>query len=82
MGKEVWRDMDGYGGRYLVSNLGRIKSIKRTITVSIHGHKMLRKVKGGILVNILNGGYYKIGLRKNPKDKRTVATVHRIMAKT
>ncbi len=25
--KEVWRDVPGYGGKYLVSNLGRVKSM-------------------------------------------------------
>ena len=25
---EVWREIEGYGGKYLVSNFGRIKSLK------------------------------------------------------
>ena len=26
--KEIWKDISGYKGEYLVSNLGRIKSLK------------------------------------------------------
>ncbi|HJX49856.1 MAG TPA: NUMOD4 domain-containing protein [Candidatus Nanoarchaeia archaeon] len=29
--KEIWKDIKGYEGLYLVSNLGRIKSLERTI---------------------------------------------------
>ena len=30
--EETWKDIKGYEGRYQVSNLGRVKSLKRTIT--------------------------------------------------
>src|SRR5699024_11991587 len=29
--EEVWKDIQGYEGRYKVSNLGNVKSIKRTV---------------------------------------------------
>lgn len=29
MSEEVWKDIEGYEGRYQVSNLGRVKSLKR-----------------------------------------------------
>lgn len=29
--KEVWKDIEGYGGNYQVSNFGRIKSVERII---------------------------------------------------
>ena len=29
--KEIWKNIDGFEGKYLVSNLGRIKSIKRNL---------------------------------------------------
>jgi len=29
---EVWKDIKGYEGLYQVSNLGRVKSLERTIT--------------------------------------------------
>ena len=27
--EEVWREIEGYCGKYFVSNMGRVKSIKR-----------------------------------------------------
>ena len=29
---EEWREIEGYGGKYLVSNMGRIKSLKKPTT--------------------------------------------------
>lgn len=29
--KEIWKDIKGYEGLYQVSNLGRVKSLKKTI---------------------------------------------------
>lgn len=28
---EVWKDIKGYEGRYQVSNMGRVKSLERTV---------------------------------------------------
>ena len=30
--KEIWKDIKGYEGRYQVSNMGRVKSLERTVT--------------------------------------------------
>ena len=32
--KEEWKDIEGFEGRYQISNLGRVKSLERTITYS------------------------------------------------
>lgn len=32
MEKEIWNDIDGYEGTYQVSNMGRVRSLDRTIT--------------------------------------------------
>ena len=32
---EIWKDIKGYEGRYQVSNLGNIKSLKRVIVNSL-----------------------------------------------
>ena len=29
--KEIWKDIEGYEGLYQVSNLGRVKSLKRFV---------------------------------------------------
>lgn len=69
MDKEIWKDIKGYEGLYQVSNLGRIKSLERTIK-----HKTcyggIYHVKGKILKpKIEKDGYYRIGLRKNKIKK-------------
>lgn len=51
---ELWKDIEGYEGLYQVSNLGRVKSLK----------------KGKILKQHDNGkGYMQVGLWKNNKGK-------------
>ena len=73
---EEWRDVVGYEGLYMVSNIGNVKSLKRTAkskngsirTVS----EKLRKIdknKSGYLMVILN----KEGKRKGMKIHRLVA---------
>jgi hypothetical protein len=37
-GKEVWKDIKGYEGRYQVSDNGRVKSLERTFIDKL-GHK-------------------------------------------
>lgn len=40
--EEIWRDIKGYEGLYQVSNLGRVKSLERTVIDKI-GRKRLYK---------------------------------------
>lgn len=43
---EVWEDIKGYDGIYMVSNLGRIKSYQREIDMGIKGFRILpEKIK-------------------------------------
>ena len=51
---EVWKDIKGYEGLYQVSNLGRIKSIRRNIIMKVRKDKY---------------GYYQLGLTKNKEQK-------------
>ena len=30
--KEIWKEIEGFNGQYLVSNLGRVKSLERVVT--------------------------------------------------
>ncbi len=34
--KEKWKEIEGFNGQYLVSNLGRVKSLERTIENGIN----------------------------------------------
>ena len=48
MEKEIWKDIDGYGGQYQVSNLGRVRSFRI-------------KSEGVLLVPRMDGcGYYRV----------------------
>ena len=78
MNNEVWKPIKGYENKYEVSNLGRIKSLKRIIKADFHfGNTRTYKerilkvgnVRGYQQVNLLDG---------NSKHKY----VHRLVAET
>ena len=75
---EEWRDIEGYSGRYQVSNMGRVKSLFTYI--SSHGirHEIRKTTifKPGYCGR--NGGYECVGLMKNGKRERH--RVHRLVA--
>ena len=74
--QEIWKDIEGYEGCYQVSNLGRLKSLERTVKGN-NGGVYVKKEK--ILTPTINSsGYYHTCLRK---DGRSVAVyIHRIVA--
>jgi hypothetical protein len=63
---EIWRDVPNYEGLYQVSNIGRVKSIKRCGT------------KGGILKGVIHTGYKRVLLKKNGVGRSFCA--HRLVA--
>ena len=81
MMEEQWKDIEGYKGRYQVSNLGRVRSLDRTI------YKMMSKtgkvcpfnIKGRILKpGIDTKGYSFVNLKVAPNVEE--ARVHRLVA--
>lgn len=75
---EVWKDVQGYEGLYQVSNLGRVRSLDRTIIDSI-GRKRL--YKGKLLKPIIdNHGYFEVLLYKG--TNRKPPHIHRLVAQT
>ena len=71
MTKEVWRDIEGYEGRYQVSSMGRVKSLKRADSWG-------RTVKERILKpNVVGGGYLIVALYAGGKPKKFL--VHRLV---
>ena len=69
--KEIWRNIKGYDGLYMVSNCGRVKTL--------HKNDSYPHDKNGILKNNVSGnGYYMVALCKNGKVKRV--SVHRLVA--
>jgi len=78
MNKEIWKPVIGYEGLYEVSNLGRVKSLKRIIERS-NGKKLT--VNESILKPRMNrGGYSRINLR-NQGDMKT-KLIHQLVAQS
>ena len=76
---EIWVDIKGYEGLYQVSNMGRVKSLKRYVPNKKYGENGQMIVHGMILNPIFNHyRYYVVGLRKNAKTKTSV--IHRLVA--
>lgn len=74
---EEWRDVVGYEGSYMVSNLGRVKSLDRQVLN--HGTPILKKSK--IISQFDNGrGYKMVQLNFNNKSKKEY--VHRLVYKS
>lgn len=66
--EEIWKDIQGYEGLYMVSNLGRVKSLNYR-----------RSGKESILkYNIEKNGYLSVALYKDKKIKRH--KIHRLVA--
>lgn len=77
MENEVWKDIVGYEGLYQISNLGRVKSLKRKVYA---GRNRMRWQYERILSNNkTNGnGYIVVSLNKESKSKNKY--VHRLVA--
>ena len=73
---EIWRDIEGYEGRYKISNTGKVKSIQRQVSNGT-GLATLptRILKQGINYK----GYPIIYLSKNSKSR--TLPIHRLVAK-
>lgn len=73
---EIWKDIPGYEGYYQVSNLGRVKSLNRTVFIreNVKGVKRERIMK----TPVNSQGYPLVRLTKNgiPKPFK----VHRLVA--
>lgn len=76
MGKEIWKDIEGYEGLYQVSSEGRIKSVERDI---IYKNGRTYHYKEHILKDHLNSqGYLTIYIYNKGKGKQL--RVHRLVA--
>lgn len=77
--EEIWRDICGYEGMYMVSNLGRVKSIERMIPYKRGNSDSTRYIKEGVLsICVGKRGYCVVKLgRKSP-----TMTIHRLVAQS
>ena len=65
---EIWKDIVGYEGRYMISNTGRVKSFARSYYKN-----------GRILIPFSTRGYHSVNLTDGNGKKRTFL-VHRLVA--
>lgn len=72
MNSVKWKDIDGYAGKYMISNKGEVLSLAR---ISDGGHKLKEKL---LSIHIGRGGYLQCALTKNKNIK--TKTVHRLVA--
>ena len=71
--QEIWKDVEGYEGCYMVSNLGRIKSLERVDNMGKTRRERILKPK------VEKNGYARVYLCKN--GTINCQSVHRIVAK-
>lgn len=76
--EEIWKDIKGFEGLYQVSNIGRVKSLSRTVRSNTCG---FRELPERILSNCKSScGYNLVVLCKN--GRRYNKMVHRLVAET
>lgn len=73
---EIWKDIPGYEGYYQVSNLGRVRSLDRT--VARRGNTTRLKRGRIAAISKPTNGYYKVALFKHGKSVRY--GVHQLVA--
>ena len=74
--EELWRDIKGFEGHYMISNFGRVKSLPRS---RIDSFGRLVRYKGKILKPSQNSsGYYRVELKR--KDAQERFFIHRLVA--
>lgn len=78
--KEVWKDIDGYGGDYRVSTTGNVMSTRRTISyTSVSGVTRSYIIGEALLAKTpTKKGYLSSTLTRNSKSKRF--PIHRLVA--
>lgn len=72
---EKWKSIQGYEGQYDVSNLGKVKSVRRK---ALNGNGYQKKKDRLLKPHINKGGYATVALCKDGKPK--VFLVHRLVA--
>ena len=73
---EIWKDVKGYEGLYMVSDLGRVKSVERYVKGR---YSNTQRVKEKIKTqSVKDNGYLIVSLYKNNKSSQKY--VHRLVA--
>lgn len=72
--EEIWKDVLGYEGYYMVSNFGRVKSLSRYV---MGRGNSLKPLPEKILKPAIRKGYYFVVLSKNNHTKK--CSIHRLV---
>lgn len=75
--EEDWRDVVGYEGSYMVSNVGNVRSVDRIIISKLGYERFVRGID--LALRVRNSGYVECKLCIN--DIRKNLSVHRLVAK-
>ena len=79
--EEIWKDVQGYEGYYQVSNLGRVKSLKRHAPYDTKYGKRAKYVNEKILAETeAHNGYSRVHLRTETTNMNKL--IHRLVAET
>ena len=74
--EEIWKDIEGYEGKYMVSSLGQVKTLRRKY---ISGLGVVKYTKEKLLTQHKSyNGYLRVALSDNGKVK--TVSVHRLVA--
>lgn len=73
---EIWKDVVGYEGYFMVSESGKVKSLPREV-VKRDGRNFFMK-EGKVLNTFLTKGYKRVALRNGSEQRKF--TVHRLVA--
>lgn len=73
--EEKWKDIKGFGGRYQVSNLGRVRSRE----VRARTYQGTRKVPAKIFKGFDNGNGYKVVTLRMSANKKKNFYIHRLV---
>ena len=72
---EIWKDIEGFEGYYQVSNMGRVKSLERTVCNGRGYYKIPERI---LKPKKNRGGYLQVHFYKDGKEK--FYSVHRLVA--
>lgn len=81
--EEVWKDVEGYEGKYQVSNMGRVRSLDMVVA-SVHpktGEPIAYHQEGRILQQNDHKGYRRVSFTTGGRETKRYYFVHRLVAR-
>lgn len=80
--EEIWKDVIGFEGWYQVSNLARVKSLKKYVKHNYGGERVVQEriIKQSMEKNRGEVGYMRTSLAKGSKRNQIRINTHRLIA--